>query len=75
MIRSEAARKAKMNKILNTVKEGKKAGTPVLKDRIVALFGIDDGVAPRTVKEYIKTLVDAGLIYEEKTPEGVLLKV
>ena len=66
MIRTEEARKAKIRAILNSIREEAKKDRFLIKDRLIAEIGFRDGVTPRKVKEYIKTLTDLGLVYEEK---------
>jgi len=73
MIRTEHQRKAKISFILEKIRKLQLSGHKVLKNEIVGDMCLKDGMAPRTAKEYVKTLIDTNLLKQVKTDSGVQL--
>jgi predicted transcriptional regulator len=66
---NEKNRKERINSMYITILKATKEGKQVCKDKLIAVMGVETGISRRMAMEYVKTLVNAGMVKEE---DGVL---
>lgn len=66
---SPQERKQRIDRIKMTIRKASEQGKKVSKEKVIASMGIEEGIARRTVLEYLHNLVNAGFVNEK---EGIL---
>ena len=63
-------RQQRVRRIRQAVKQASDMGEAVYKDKFIAKLSIEWGIARRTALEYLKELIDAEIISEEREKVG-----